>query len=196
MRIRKPSVVGVLLSALLLVALSLGGCGGRDRQAVTEAVDATMAAFATPAETDLAPYVGTDSSSQLSSYGIDPDEFYANVFKRLSYRIDDVTIEEGVATVEMTLTNVNIEDAMQEALVDFKAWVETEEALAAYAEGGESALYQKLFSLLYDRISSMGTADVTCELHLVEGEDGAWGVASEGNEAFGASLFGGGSIQL
>ena len=171
--------------------------GKHERQGPSQA-DAYWCFGAASGTVDLSEFLDDETASALSSYGVDMNEFLTAAFKHMSYTVNEVTVEEDTAQVAMTVTNVNLDTAMADALAEFDAWTDTDEAVAVYKESGEQGLYQKLFELLYAKMDEMAdattSADVT--LYLQKQEDGSWDVTSEGNEAFYSALYGGATFNF
>ena len=194
----KRTLTGVLVLLLALCVCACGASGPKEEEQVQAVVDNTMAVFKNPSQNDLSEFLDDETASALSSYGVDMNEFLTAAVKHMSYTVNEVTVEEDTAQVAMTVTNVNLDTAMADALAEFDAWTDTDEAVAVYKESGEQGLYQKLFELLYAKMDEMAdattSADVT--LYLQKQEDGSWDVTSEGNEAFYSALYGGATFNF
>lgn len=198
-------VMAALLACVL--ALVVTGCGKHEEEDVKATVDATFAMLKSGKGGDLASYADANSTELLASYGVDANEFLAHVFSNLEYTIDEVTIEEAVvedgvektpakATVLVTVTNVNLDNALDAALAEFDVWSATDEALEVYQEGAEPALFKKLFEILYERIEALTVNKVSNQatIYLVKGEEG-WDIDQDAdNQAFYTALLGGGDI--
>ncbi len=192
----RRALASLVVAAMVACLAACGSSGAAEEVRTT--VDNTFAAFKDPASADISSYVDDETSSLLTDYGVNVNDFLASAFKHLAYEIQDVQVDGDQATVKLSISNVNLDDAMDAALEDFDAWTDTDEAATAYTDGGEAALYQKLFELLYARIDTMGESLVTneVELKLQRTEDEAWDVTPEGNEDFYAALYGGATLDL
>lgn len=147
-----------------------------DEDDVEQQVDATFSMLSTLDEDDVRDVFGKDTCDEMESMGIDPYEFYQALFANFDYSIDDITIDGDEAEVALTVTNVDID----EALVDFEDalydWAETQEAADIYAEGGEDALMAAGMQLFVDMLSNgevtTFTSDVTIDMERTSG--GTW----------------------
>jgi len=194
----KRTLTGVLVLLLALCVCACGASGPKEEEQVQAVVENTMAVFKNPSQNDLSEFLDEETASALSSYGVDMNEFLTAAFKHMSYTVNEVTVEEDTAQVAMTVTNVNLDTAMADALAEFDTWTDTDEAVAVYKESGEQGLYQKLFELLYAKIDEMGDATTSTDvtLALQKQEDGSWDVTEEGNEAFYSALYGGATFNF
>lgn len=194
----KRTLTGVLVLLLVLCVCACGASGPKEEEQVQAVVENTMAVFKNPSQNDLSEFLDEETASALSSYGVDMNEFLTAAFKHMSYTVNEVTVEEDTAQVAMTVTNVNLDTAMADALAEFDTWTDTDEAVAVYKESGEQGLYQKLFELLYAKIDEMGDATTSTDvtLALQKQEDGSWDVTEEGNEAFYSALYGGATFNF
>jgi len=194
----KRTLTGVLVLLLVLCVCACGASGPKEEEQVQAVVENTMAVFKNPSQNDLSEFLDEETASALGSYGVDMNEFLTAAFKHMSYTVNEVTVEEDTAQVAMTVTNVNLDTAMADALAEFDTWTDTDEAVAVYKESGEQGLYQKLFELLYAKIDEMGDATTSTDvtLALQKQEDGSWDVTEEGNEAFYSALYGGATFNF
>lgn len=192
----KKAAAAVIAVVLALMVVACGSSGVEAEVRTT--VDNTFAVFKNPTSENITSYIDDQTASSLTAYGVDVNQFLESVFKNLSYEIEDVKVDGDAATVKLSVSNVSLDDAMQLALGDFDTWTDTDEAAQTYTDGGESALYNKLFELLYTRIDGLAEQTVTteCELALARKEDGTWDVTTEGNEAFYAALYGGSALDM
>jgi len=201
---RAFSTIKRLLACAFAVALVLCVCacssGPKAEEVVRSTVDNTFAIFKNPSQEDITQYVDEDTASQLTQYGIDLEEFLSYAFKHLDYTINDVTVDGDKATVALTVKNVNLDTAMDDALEAFDAWTNTDEAIDVYSSEGEDGLYKKLFELLYTSIDELAASgnivSTDTTLYLETQEDGSWDVTESGNEDFYSSLYGGASFDL
>lgn len=201
---RAFSTIKRLLACAFAVALVLcvSACssGPKAEDVVRTTVDNTFAIFKNPTQEDITQYVDDDTASQLTQYGIDLQEFLSNAFKHLDYTINDVTVDGDKATVTLTVKNVNLDTAMDDALKAFDEWTNTDEAVTVYSDEGENGLYKKLFELLYTTIDEMAASgnitSTDTTLYLETQEDGSWDVTETGNEDFYSALYGGATFNF
>ena len=189
-----------VLSGVLVALLALCVCGcssaAKQEEQIRTVIDNTFAVFKNPAENDISSFLSEETAAEISSYGVDMNAFLTAAFKNLSYTVNEVSIDGDAAQVALTVSNVNLDTAMADAIVDFEAWTDTDEAVQVYKESAEEGLYRKLFELLYAKIDELATSptatDVT--LYLQKQEDDTWDVTDEGNDAFYSALYGGASL--
>lgn len=191
-----------VLSGVLVALLALCVCGctsaAKQEEQIRTVIDNTFAVFKNPAENDISSFLDEETAAEISSYGVDMNAFLTAAFKNLSYTVNEVSIDGDAAQVALTVSNVNLDTAMADAIVDFEAWTDTDEAVQVYKESAEEGLYRKLFELLYAKIDELATSptatDVT--LYLQKQEDDTWDVTDEGNDAFYSALYGGATFNF
>lgn len=191
-----------VLSGVLVALLALCVCGcssaAKQEEQIRTVIDNTFAVFKNPAENDISSFLSEETAAEISSYGVDMNAFLTAAFKNLSYTVNEVSIDGDAAQVALTVSNVNLDTAMADAIVDFEAWTDTDEAVQVYKESAEEGLYRKLFELLYAMIDELATSptatDVT--LYLQKQEDDTWDVTDEGNDAFYSALYGGATFNF
>lgn len=195
----KPSLAKRVFLGVTAAALALSVCacsgGAKEEDNVRTMVDNTMAIFKNPTSENISEYIDDATASSLDQYGIDLSDFLGHAFKNLSYTIDEVTVDGDTANVKMTITNVNLDEAMDAALAEFDKWTDTDEAAKTYSDGGEEALYQKLFDMLYAQIDTLGdggTKTTEATLYLAKQDDGTWDITNDAdNQEFYAAIYGG-----
>lgn len=201
---RNRVLVGILsLIMALSLAFGLSACGGSsddeavkdeatekkddteksdraskadDEDDIEQQVDATFSMLSALDEDDVRDVFGRDTCQEMESMGIDPYEFYQALFSNFDYSIDDISVDGDEATVELTVSNVDID----EALVDFEdvlqEWAGTQEAVDIYNQGGEDALMAAGMQLFVDMLSSgevtTFTSEITIDMERTSG--GAW----------------------
>ncbi len=196
----KPSLarrvlLGVASAALALSVCACGNSGPKAEDQVRTMVDNTMAIFKNPSSENISNYIDDETASALDQYGIDLSDFLGHAFKNLTYTIDEVSVDGDTANVKMTITNVNLDEAMDAALAEFDKWSDTDEAMKLYQDEGQDGLYKKLFDLLYEQIDVLGdggTKTTEATLYLAKQEDGSWDITNDAdNSDFYAALYGG-----
>lgn len=195
---RKIATLIVGLALAVLVPLGLGGCANEE-QAIKDELTAEFDALKNPTKDNLDKYLGSsldDDSNfkQLESYGIDPYEFLGHFFKHFDYQIGDIKVDGKTATVSVTLTNVNVVDVVNQASSEYQSTKTQDELVALYNQGGEDAIVQDLFKLVYDKLdSATDTTSTDVTLSLTKGDDG-WTVDSSSQEELLGAMFGGASL--
>ena len=147
-----------------------------DEDDIEQQVDATFSMLSALDEDDVRDVFGRDTCQEMESMGIDPYEFYQALFSNFDYSIDDIRVDGDETTVELTVSNVDID----EALVDFEdvlqEWAGTQEAVDIYNQGGEDALMAAGMQLFVDMLSSgevtTFTSEITIDMERTSG--GAW----------------------
>ena len=186
------TVLTMTLASVL--AFVLVACGPKPENEIKKVIDSTFATLKNAGEEDITSYFETEKES-FASYGVDLNEFLAHCFANLGYEVESVTVDESgeKATAEHSITNIALSDAVDAALDEFSAWTASDEALTVYQEGGESALFQKLFELIYAQMDARKETTVTnkATLSFTKTEEGWEAVAPTEDDAFVAALFGG-----
>lgn len=187
---------GVVLALVACVlAVSLSACGDNGEQEIRDAIDAMMAVFQNPVEHDAASHLDDATLARLEEYGVDGNEYLSHCFGNLSYEVTGVSVNGDVATVQMSVTNASLADALSAAGQDFDEYADTDEARALYQSDGENALFAKLFEFLYARLDAedveLRTSNV--QITLVKDEEGVW-VVNTDNPDFYTALYGGSEL--
>ena len=147
-----------------------------DEEDIEDQVDYTFTELSSLDEDDVRDVFGEETCQEMESMGIDPYEFYQALFANFDYTIYDVKVDGEEATVELTVTNVDID----EALVDFEdalmEWANSQEAIDAYNEGGEDGLMAAGMQLFVDMLSSGEVSTFTSEItiDMERSSDDSW----------------------
>ena len=186
--------VALLLFAAVL-ALGTVACssGPNDEQVIRTTIDNTFASYKDPSSLDVNQVIDAEVQDVLGESGIEAKEFLSHSFMYLAYTVDDVTVDGNAAQVKMTISNVNIDEAMSKALEEFDTWTNKgDDALKVYQESGDQGLYRHLFDNFYQQIDEMSSKPVSTEVTVLmeKKEDGSWDMTSEGNDAFYKALYG------
>lgn len=200
---KRLSARALSLVLALCVAAGLAGCKPESEKAA-DALEPTLQSYLADKsgvkDADDLPepdYADSETASVLSAYDVDIDELHRHCFARYSYEVLDSSVSEDgkTASVKVSITNVSLAVAAANAATDYAAFAQTEEAQQAYAADGHAALLKKLFELLYAHLDSddLVTSEVT--VSLSKGDDGAWGLAAEGNDALYKALYGGSDVR-
>lgn len=182
------------LVACLVCVLLLAGCGGNsgDELAVRDVVTSTLEAYeADDVASGAQDLLGETTRSELAEYGIDADEYLSRCLANYSFEVGDVTVDGDTATVEVSVTNLDLDAAMSAATSRFEAYVDTDEAETTYEEGGERELMVKLFDYLFEAMESSAdlvtnTVEVTC----AKDEAGVWACSLGDNPALVKAILG------
>jgi hypothetical protein len=165
---------------VLFVACGLVACGGQsDEQAIRSGICAELDNFKNPTKESLSKIIDENDSSvsEIKSYGIDPYEFIAHCFKSFDYKIGDVKVNGNEATANVSVTNIDIKKAFEQA----SERAQTADGSAKMGEvllaEGQNGVVKQLFAWFYeaaDAETSTVTTDVSLKVN--KGGDGKWQV--------------------
>ena len=188
------SLLGVFAVSIILASCSIAGGEEGD---VRDAVDETMKIFKFAENSDTASFADQNTIDTLNAYGVDANTFLGYCFKNLEWEIGEVNLSGYTGTVTVSITNVNLGAALDQAGDKFAAFSETDEAHQLFDEKGESALVEKLFDFFYEIVDSgtlsTSTNEVTIDVHKTE--DGVWEVDPD-NDSLYRALFGGANLNF
>lgn len=186
------------LALALALTSGLAACGPAadaakdDAQLAQEAVDEAIAEFRTLGEGDDVDQLAPEAVSTLETYGIDAQEFFEHMLAYTSYEVADVEVDDDEATVTLTVSTPNYEDALERAYGRLETWVSSDEAGKLYADSGSDALYQELFKLLYEEVDEAGaTQEQQVELSLRQDEGTGWALDPASEDRLATALCGG-----
>lgn len=181
-------------SCLLALALAVGlsGCGNNDEELIRTSVTEVMEVFKNPTPENLQEYIDdTDvDTSELEQYGIDLNEFLVHCFKHFDYTINDVKIDGDTATVDVTVTNADVQKAMEEATNAVMGNLNNYSDLLT-AEDGEQQFMKIFFDEVYQQLDAseeLVTNDTTLKLNKTDGE---WDVDKEALDDVVSAMYGG-----
>ena len=189
------SFVAIVLA--LGVGLGLAGCGGgnSDEALVRAAIENMMDAFKNPTKESLEPYmkeVDQSTLDQLDEYGVDIYDMLGHFFKHFEYTINDVTIDGDTGTASLSVTNADIEKAVQEStngLMEDEEFVE--EFRNLYTSGDEKGAYKLIFDKMFAAIdASEETVTTDIEVKLTK-KDGQWDIDDSSVNEFVSAMYGG-----
>lgn len=194
-RIRKFLKVALALAVCLVIPLGLSACANEE-QAIKSTLSQEFDALKDPTNENLKKYLGDDIDSdanfqQLSDYGIDPYDFLGHLFKHFDYKIGEVKVDGNTATVQVTLTNVDVAKIVKGASDEYMSSKSQEELLDLYAQGGENAIMQDVFKAVYEKLDSATdtkSTDVTLKLTKSDNE---WSLDSQSEDDLVNAAFGG-----
>ncbi len=176
------------------LSLALVGCGKKanEEEIIRQAVTETMDIFKNPTEEALAEVLkDADSSLEvLDEYGIDIYEFMGHCFRNFDYSIGEISIDGDVATAELTVTNTDLQAAIETASDDITNNYD-EYLDVVLGDDGERQFMQLFFQKVYEQMDATDetvTNDVTLKLKK---EDGVWDVDDSGVDAVVSAMFGG-----
>ncbi len=207
---RRSSRAFLAVFFALVLCLGLGAC--KDQSvAANEAVEAVMAGYTVSSGEEnsddadskkdeiepVAPNYGDDATASiLGSLDVNMDDFHTHAFNRYSYEVGDVTMSEDKksAEVAVTITNVSLLGAANNAAADFATYAESDEYQTAYAEGGRTPLFAKLVEYLYQHLDNDELVTSSVTVTVTKDDSGNWSFDPAGNEAFYNALYGGSNV--
>lgn len=197
---RRVSTFCCLIAAFALV-LGLSGCKSEGDK-VKEAVQPTLESYEPRDDDDKKEevpdpdYGDSETASVLEAYGIDVDKLHELCFARYGYEAGNVAVSDdgNSATVHVTITNVSLAAAANNAASDYESYAGSDEAQAAYSKNGHKALLQHLFELLFNHLQSDDVVSTEVDLTLSKNENGDWTFDSSGNVDFYNALYGGSDV--
>ncbi len=139
--------------------LALVGCGGGaatvDEAAVAKNdLTAQLESIKNLDAGAVSEMAASGDFSDLEQYGVSAEDFLKAFLANFDYSVGNVTVDGDTGTAEISLSMTDVGTTMvawQEKVTEFVA---TDEAVKLMTEGGESALYQKLFQMLMDDLAS------------------------------------------
>ena len=190
------------LATLAVCAVALGltfglaGCGGpkgpSDEELIRTSITELMDIFKNPTREKLEPYIDSTDTSTFDEYGIDIYDFFAHVFKRLDYTIDEIQIDGDTATATLTVSNVNLSAIVTEASEQFSENVlDYMEEIDMSSDTAMQELMGKLFELIYETIDTTEDFNTTSLTITLTKTDGTWVIDDSSAEAFISAMYGG-----
>lgn len=167
--LKKISAVLALMMAAVL-SLTLVACGSNDEEVIREGVTSEFEAMKNPDDAGFQELVGAfTGSADLSSLGVDNEEFCKAWLDGFDYSIDSVKVDGNNAEVEATVTVKSLSEAIENWQDEFFEFLETDEAL----EMTETELQEKAGEMLMDTLAQapMMTNTVTMPYVL---DDRTW----------------------
>lgn len=142
LRIVLVSVCSVLL---VLAGIALSSCGPNHEQAIRDSLTQELESIKNLEESYLSQLTSDSDVSELSQFGIDPNEFFKQLLDGFDYQIQSVTVdgETADATVVISMKSMsdfaaNLEQSMQDLLADESLTSLSEDEI--YAKVGESIM--------------------------------------------------------
>lgn len=207
---RRSSCVFLAVFFAVVLCLGLGGC--KDQSvAANEAVEAVMAGYTVQSADEnsddadskkdqvelVAPNYGDEATASiLGSLDVNMDDFHTHAFSRYSYEVGEVTMadDKKSAQVEVTITNVSLLGAANNAAADFATYAESDEYQTAFAEGGRTPLFAKLVEYLYQHLDSDELVTSTVTVTVTKDDSGNWSYDPSNDAAFYSALYGGSNV--
>lgn len=164
MKLRK---IAATLCTLFTIVL-LTSCGTATPEAT---VDGYMKACINLDAEKMNEFLPTGNTSEIPK----DDDTYTNLFKRLKYKIGSSTIDGDTATVQITITALDMKTIMGEMIADLFG-----QAMSHIGDDSfDSDAYSK--NLLSEKMSAEDAPTVTNDavVNLEKNADGKWVISSE-----------------
>ena len=191
------TVTAAILACCL--AFGLSACGSNEADAIRSATENALGTPTTMSSEKLKGQFGESGSSVLESFNeLSPDasEFANHMFANYKYNIGDIKVNGNTATVDVSITNVDIEKVFQKVFDDIandREWLKSvlhatsvsnqDEAIAKVTK----ALVDKFFQTM-DNSKDLTTTNVTAHLTKTINE---WTIDANDQEALLAAMLGG-----
>ena len=155
--------------------LGLGGCAKTEEDQIRSMVDSSFKVLKKPTEDNLSPFIEDlelDYSS-LESYDTNIYEFLSHSNAKLDYEVNSIVIDGRKAVAHLSLTNVDLEAASQQATKEIADNLDDYMDLMS-SENAETELI-KVFVKKYYEIVDATTETKTTECELAfEKDDDEW----------------------
>jgi hypothetical protein len=182
----RPAVVAALALTLGLAgAVGLTGCSSSDEAVRTEiaaSIDSDFAQLQNLTSDVAADVLASDFVAELQAAGVDPAAVAGPLFAELTYTVGDVTVDGDQATVQLTVTNRDLNTALQlytATVTNELASTAGRDALAALSDVEVTA---HMADLLVQAIEDPSVSLVTSTVELVYQQDGTSWVLQNGDE--------------
>lgn len=190
----------VLATVVMSVGLCFGlaACGGgaanNDEQLIKSELDKAFSTLKNPTEESIKELTGGDLSSldEIKQYGVEPVEMLKHFFSKFDYTIDGVKVDGDKATASVTITNIDFESVLNKTAADLQNNQEfMTQAAAAYASGGQEAMYKFIFEEVYKAIDNSNDLTTNSVDIALEKKDGTWDFSEQGQKDLVSAMFGG-----
>lgn len=175
---RPRRLLTTLAACILTLAatFAITACSN-DQQVIHDQIDLALSVLQQPTQSSLQGLLSDSDyqslSDELETLGTTPEEFCSHVFGSMTYTIDEVDVDGDEATAQLTITNKNVADAIQQAAEEYTSGDKLSEALELYASGGEDALAKAVLQEFYtilDASDETMTSSVTLGLTKTDNE--------------------------
>lgn len=167
----------VLIAALSMFALCACNNGPSAEEVIREGLSEEFDMIVNKKGDDWDEMISDiEDEADLSTFGIDAEEFVNVLFDGFDYEITSVDVDEedDTAVAHVTLTSKSMKDvtaALEQAADDFTSDPNN------YAGLSEDDIYKKVGELMMDAIRGVETQNVDVDLECERDEDGNWSEA-------------------
>jgi len=184
----KRTLVTALAVVLCALLVACGGTssGTSDEQAIMGLLDDVFTGITEASDAEVDEAFGEDAVAILEGYGIAPKDVWDAAFSRLTYQIDDVTIDSDTATAQVTVSNVDFDKVIGE----LETYMASDEA--AGLETG--VVFEQFLDVLEDKDLEM--SEQTVEVTFQKSEEDGWVMTSDGREVLFTAIYGGSTLEM
>lgn len=167
----------ILIAALSMLALCACNNGPSAEEVIREGLSEEFDMIVNKKGDDWDEMISDiEDEADLSTFGIDAEEFVNVLFDGFDYEITSVDVDEedDTAVAHVTLTSKSMKDvmaALEQAADDFTSDPNN------YAGLSEDDIYKKVGELMMDAIRGVETQNVDVDLECERDEDGNWSKA-------------------
>lgn len=192
------AVVGIIVAAFLTNGFGLVGGGGfgpfgnSDEAIIKRQISSFVETIKNPSDKDMELLGATsDDLDELRSYGIDPAELMRVLFRYLSCKVNNVSVDGDTAVASVTVSNVDfgkVYASIEAKAMDPNALAE----LMSYNMNGDNAALGKwVFKAISDCIDENKGNLTSVDIDLnFERRDGTWTIAELDTDELMSMLFG------
>ncbi|MDO4538910.1 MAG: hypothetical protein Q4B54_12170 [Coriobacteriales bacterium] len=165
-----------------------------DEDVIRQGIAAEMDELIHPTQEKLADHLATSDAELLEffvQYGLNYQELIEHFLGRMTYHIDEVTVDQDHARVALTITNVNIDEALGELEASLNSPEGMEEFKAGYDAKDDAALMQAVMRRAFECIDAyQDQVSTSVELTLTK-TDNSWRVDESSMQAFVNAVYAG-----
>ena len=178
MKLRK---IGSIFLVLALVLAVVAGCGGKKPE---DTVSTALEAFKKlDFESATKCFVGEENPDELKEALAEFEGLDEALFGKLTYKINEAKVDGDTATVNTSITNVDMVEVFSTYMTDVISLAFSEEFLSL----SEEEQTKKVTQILIDKIKASDAKTKTIDVDIsLKKEDGEWKIV--GDDALALSL--------
>lgn len=196
--IKRVTTLFVALAMSVGLCFGLAACGGggaaSEEDQIKAELDKVLSALQNPTEESLSAILGDDTSSldQIKEMGVDPYELLKHLFSKFEYSIDSVVVNGDTADAQVTMSNVDIQTVLTEAMED----LQSDEAFVskvteAYLSDDLTQVYPLIFDKMYEAIDASDKVVTSTVNFKLAKEDGQWNIDDDSMKELVSGMYGG-----
>jgi hypothetical protein len=196
---RKAAALALLctVSFFALILPLLGCSSSKEEQIIRNATTTLLNEYKHPSREDMIDLVDADTRrayDQLELYGVDGYAIAQQFLAKFDYTIDEVSVKDDRATVSITMKNIDVADIVDSTLAKYSSNKGRETIGQLQESGGDSLVYQRLYSELYIRLKkAKEIVSIPTALTLTK-TNGSWKVDETCIPTIMAAIYGGRGI--